>query len=218
MKKVEKGVVMANRLEENANVTVTRTLLAPSEEQGQAWAKKAWNLLTEMGELARPELEKEFGENLDLYFSEKPSFRREEFFSTGGVQVEIGHPNLPKPIGACVEGRKTPWYCGRDAHFEVDGHQLCRKHFSAHLANLYRGLTLWSDLQGYSDTAKSEKIQQIKKIKKTLLQFPEYASRPLVVEEAWEDKQSVATQCSLTPTYSRVYCPRKGKNARKQKH
>jgi hypothetical protein len=209
-----------------SKVTISRTLLAPSQEQGRVWAARAWSLLAEHGEAARPQLEKEFGENVNLYFSEIPRFRHEDFFSTGGHQVEIGHPNLPRPIGACAEGLKSAWYCGRDAHFEIEGHKLCRKHFNRHLENLYRGLELWSNLGAYYECDRpklrtAEKLQRIKEIKAILSQFPEYASRPLVVEE-WEslpiplETQKIQEAQESARTYSRVYRPRQGRNARRR--
>lgn len=116
-------------VEKNATLNVSRTLLAPSEEKGRAWATRAWGLVAELGEAAQSQLEEELGGRVQLFFSEKPIFRREEFFNTGGVLIQVGHPSLPKPLGECSHGARTAWPCERDAHFSSEVGLLCKEHF-----------------------------------------------------------------------------------------
>lgn len=147
-----------------SKVTFSRTLLAPSEEQGRIWAARAWSLLAELGKAARPHLEEEFRARVELFFSEKPSFRREEFFNTGGCLVQVGHPSLPKPLGECSHGARTAWPCERDAHFRSEVGLLCKEHFE-----------------------QRQKPQPVPTV--AVIELP-------------------------APAYSRVYRPRKGRNAR----
>lgn len=112
------------------DLKVSRTLLAPGEEQGVAWAQSAWALVAELGAAARPQLEDLLGAKVVLFHAAVPSFRREEFFNTGGVRVEIGHPALPVPLGTCQDGARTAWPCEEDAHFSLDGKVFCEKHFN----------------------------------------------------------------------------------------
>lgn len=111
---------------------VTRTLLAPSKEQGSAWAQTAWALVEKLGGAALPQLEELLDAKVVLFHSSRPSFRREEFFNTGGVRVEVGHPSLPVPLGTCQHGAKSAWPCEEDAHFSLDGKVFCEKHFHRH--------------------------------------------------------------------------------------
>lgn len=110
------------------NLKVSRTLLAPGEEQGVAWAQTAWAAVAELGAAARPQLEELFGAKVLLFHANDPSFRREEFFNTGGCRVEIGHPALPVPMGTCQHGAKSAWPCEEDAHFSESGKMVCEKH------------------------------------------------------------------------------------------
>lgn len=146
--------------EKTATLNVSRTLLAPSEERGRVWAARAWELVAELGEAAQSQLEEELGARVQIFFSEKPSFRREEFFNTGGCLVQVGHPSLPKPLGGCSHGARTAWPCERDAHFRSEVGLLCKEHFER------------------------------------------------------RKPQPTPTAIEPTPAYSRVYRPRKGRNAR----
>lgn len=120
---------------------VTRTLLAPSAKEGRTIANKAFALVEQKGTGAIPELQSEFEAEVHLHWAEKARFRREEFFNTGGIRVDVWHPALTKPLGTCDDGKfYASGACGDDAFFRIpeeakkkfahpaDMNLLCPKH------------------------------------------------------------------------------------------